>query len=112
MLVKVLKPFPYAHDHMHVVTLQPDDIVEIHASVVEGLHAEGFIDEASTAEIEAAQEGCVVLPPPVEIPADWTTLHWFKLKALAEKLAGGPVANKLAAVALVDAELARRARDA
>ena len=109
MLVKVLKAFSYAHDHVNLVHLQPDEIVEIDEGVLEGLQAEGFIDEASDEEIEAAQTGAVVIPPPVEIPADWEGLHWFKMRPLAIALNGGAaVANKAAAVAIIRAELERR----
>ena len=109
MLVKVLKPFPYAREGKFTVGLEAGAIEDIDASVIEGLHAEGFIDEATAEDLVAAQSGAVVILPPIEIPADWQDLHWFKLKALAENLARGPVTNKAAAVAIVAAELDRRA---
>jgi hypothetical protein len=109
MLVKVLKTFPYAPDVRTHLVLAAGDVVDIDASVVEGLHAEGFIEEATDDELEAAQTGAVVMQPPVEIPDDWAGLHWFKLKALAERIAGGPVANKVAAVGIVQAAVDARA---
>ncbi len=101
MLVTVLKPFPYAHDHITIRHLAEGDVVEIHDDLIEGLEGEGFIGE----------------PPPaapantalVEIPAEWAKLQWFKLQALAKLIVGGPVANKVAAVEIIEAELARRA---
>lgn len=109
MLVKVLKPFPYAHDGMHTVVLEAGAVADIDASVLDGLHAEGFIGEAEAADIEASQVGAVIVPPPVEIPEEWAELHWFKLKKLAEQLNGGPVKDKVAATAIVQAEVAARA---
>jgi hypothetical protein len=108
MLVKVLKPFPYAADGMHTATLEAGAIADVDDSVIEGLHGEGFIEEATAEDIAAAQSGAVVIRPPVEIPADWQGLHWFKLKALAEKIAGAPAPNKAAALAVVAAEVEAR----
>jgi len=109
MLVKVLKPFPYAHDHHRVVTLEKGAIVDIDEGVIEGLAAEKLIGEATEEEIEAAQSGPVVLRPPVEIPEGWQKLPWFALQTLARKLGAGPKVTKAAAAAIVEAELAARA---
>lgn len=109
MLVKVLKSFPYSADGMRTVTVGAGAILDVSDDLVAGLQGEGFIDEASADEIEAAQAGAVVMEPPVEIPDDWRDLHWFKLKPLARALNGGAdVANKAAAIAIVEAELDRR----
>jgi hypothetical protein len=108
MLVKVLKAFPYAHDHHHVVTLEKGAIVDIDEGVLEGLAAEKLIGEASDDEIEAAQSGLVVLTPPVEIPPNWRELAWFQLQALARKLGAGPKVTKAAATAIVESELSAR----
>ncbi len=109
MLVKVLKAFAYAPDCRTHLSLTVGDIVDIDDSVIEGLANEGFIGEASPADIEASQVGPVIVPPPVEIPDEWAELHWFKLKKLAEQLNGGPVKDKVAATAIVQAEVAARA---
>ena len=46
----------------------------------------------------------------VDIPNDWTDLHWTKIAAIANNLAGDDMApNKEAAVEIVEAELLRRA---
>lgn len=109
MLVKVLKAFPYAPDVRTSVRLSPGDVVDIDDSVLEGLAAEGFIDEASAAEIEASQSGAVVIPQPVEIPADWRGLKWFELARLAKALGAPANVTKPAAIALIEAEVAARA---
>lgn len=109
MLVKVLKPFPYAHDSLFTVGLEAGAIVNIDESVVEGLHAEGLIEEATDDDVVAALSGAEVVTPPVEIPEDWADLHWFKQRAIAAKLNGGaPVASKAAAIALIEAALNAR----
>jgi len=110
MLAKILKSFPYAHDHHTLRTLEVDEIVEIDDGVFQGLHDEHYIGEPTPAEIEAAQSGPVVLAAPVEIPDDWADLQWFKLQKLATALNGGSkVANKVAAMAIVQAEVDARA---
>jgi putative heme iron utilization protein len=106
----VLKAFPYAHDHHVTVVQDAGAVVEIDDSVAEGLIDEGYIREATDEEIDGATEGPVVVAPPVEIPAGWAKLPWFNLQRLATALnGGGKVANKVAAVAIVEAELASRA---
>lgn len=110
MWVKVLKGFPYAHDGMHTVQLEAEQVVEIHDDLVGALHRDGYIEEADEAEIDAAGPGAMVIDAPIDIPADWETLHWFKLRALAAQLNGGSAPrDKVAAQALVQAELTRRA---
>lgn len=110
MWVKVLKSFPYAHDGMHTRQLEAGEVLPIHDDLVDALHRDGYIEEADQAEIDAAGSGAVILDPPVEIPDDWETLHWFKLRALAAQLNdGGAPKDKLGAEALIRAELARRA---
>lgn len=110
MLCKVLQPFPYAHDGCHTVGLKAGQVVAIDESVLAGLVEGGWVDRAEPADIEAAQEGPVVITPPLEIPDDWRALRWTKRRALAAKLNGGAApANDRVAVALIEAELARRA---
>lgn len=110
MKAYVLKAFPYAHDHHRTASLAKGAVVEIDDDVFEGLQAEKFIREATEDEIEAASEGPVVLDAPVDIPADWPKLQWFALQRLATALNGGhKIANKPAAIAVVEAELAARA---
>lgn len=110
MWVKVLKSFPYAHDGMHTVQLAEGAAVQIHDDLVPALHRDGYIEEAEEGEIDAAGEGPVVLAPPLDIPDDWETLHWFKQRALAAQLNEGVAPkDKLAAQALIQAELTRRA---
>ena len=109
MLVKVLKAFPYAHDGMHTLHLAAGDVVEVADDLVGALERDGFIGEADEDEIAAAGPGAQLVTEPVEIPADWRELQWFKLRSLAARLNdGAPPRDKLAAVALVEAELTRR----
>lgn len=108
MLVKVLKAFPYAHDHFNVMPQEVGAIVEIDDAVIEGLESEGFIGEATAADIEAAQTGAVVLDQPVQIPADWRDLKWFQMQALARKLGAGPKADKATVMAVIEAAQAAR----
>lgn len=109
MYAKVLKAFPYAHDHVAVRLLAVGEVLEIDDGVFEGLEDEKFIVSATEEEIAALQEGSVVVLEPVEIPADWDKLSWFKLRALAEKVSGGKVPKKDLATAVITAELAKRA---
>ena len=109
MLVKVLKAFAYAPDCRTHLLLAPGDVVEVVDDVIPGLEAEGFAVDASDAEIEAAQQGPVVMLAPVDIPATWRTLTGVALKALAAALNGGPVKDAKAATAIIAAEVARRA---
>lgn len=44
----------------------------------------------------------------VKIPEDWQSLPWFTLRALAANFAENPPANKADAIALVEAEIAKR----
>lgn len=45
----------------------------------------------------------------VEIPDDWSSLEWPKLRALASKVAGEDIRKKEDAVAAIEAELDSRA---
>jgi hypothetical protein len=110
MLMKVLKAFPYAHDHHHVVTLAEGAIVEIDEDVAGGLEDEGYIAEPTADEIEAAQSGCVVIEAPVEIPAGWAKLNAAEAVKLARALGAGPgVKSKASAADYITDQLARRA---
>lgn len=110
MLVKVLKPFGYAPDVRSHVRFEAGEIADIDDSVIEGLEAEGFIGEASAEEIAATQQGAVVIAaPPVEIPADWAKLGWFKLRTLALALGAPGNVDKKTATRLIEAEAAARA---
>ena len=110
MLFKILKGFPYSVDGRFTEALPAQAVLPIRDDLVEGLHAAGFIEEASEADVAEAAGGGVVIPAPIEIPANWAELHWFKYRAIARALNGGAeVGNKAAAVAIIEAELARRA---
>lgn len=107
-IVKVA--FPYSDDGAHTRMLTEGEILNVRDDLVVSLMDVGFIGEASAEDLAAGQEGEVVVPPPVEIPADWADHHWMKNKAIAVALNGGqPVANKAAVTAIIEAELARRA---
>lgn len=63
MLFKVLKSFPYAHDHKETHPQAEGDLIPVHPSVVDGLTDEGFIREATAEEIAEAN-GDVEAPAP------------------------------------------------
>lgn len=111
MYVKVLKPFPYAHDHHNIDHLVEGSVVLIDDAVAEGLEAEGFIGEATAEEIEAAQQGEVVVVEAhaVEIPEGFETMKAIALQALARKLGAPTRVTKPQALELIRAEIARRA---
>lgn len=110
MLAIVKVAFPYSADGGHTIMLAGGEILDIRDDLVVGLMEAGFIGEPSAEELAAGQEGEVIVPPPVEIPATWAEDHWMKSKAIAVALNGGqPVANKAAVTAIIEAELARRA---
>lgn len=112
MHVKVLKAFPYAHDHHNIRHLEEGAIVDIDESVLEGLRAEKFIGEASAEEIEASLQGEVeieIVEAPVEIPEDWETLDAIQLAALARAVGLKGKITRNSAEAAIRGELARRA---
>jgi hypothetical protein len=110
MLFKVLVAFPYSVDGRFTEMLAEGGVVPIREDLVEGLTDGEYVREATEEEIAEAAGGAVVLPQPVEIPDDWRELNWFKYRGIAQALNGGQsVGNKAAAVAIIEAELARRA---
>lgn len=102
MKVTVLKPFPYAHDGANIVELKPNDVAEIHDDLIEGLAEEGYVGEPGST--------LATTPSPVEIPENWRELTWFKQLAIARKLTSDAIANKPAAIAIIESELALRGR--
>lgn len=132
--VKVLKPFHYADDGIHGRDLKVGETHEVVSDVVAGLTKEGFVTEnltekprstsrlapenaanggapeRKTGEGEGAGEGNDGdnTPPAVEIPADWQTLQFMSLKALANKF-DKSANNKVDCIAAIEAEIARRA---
>lgn len=103
MLVKVLKDFAYAPDCRTHLALKAGEIADVAPELVEGLADEGFVGEASDADVRATARGGAV-----EIPDDWRDLAWFQLAALARKLGADPKVTKPVAIATVEAELAAR----
>lgn len=97
MLCKVLKPFPYAADHVTLRTLVEGEEVMIADDVFDGLAAEGFVEEADEAKAL------------VEIPADYETRPWPELQAIGKGLGLPAKTNKTTTLAAIAAELARRA---
>lgn len=57
---KVLKPFPYAHDHVNSVQLIAGDLVSFHPGVVPGLTEAGYIEETTETEPTVPLETKVV----------------------------------------------------
>lgn len=110
MMYKVLAAFPYSEDGRFTKSLAVDDLVEIREDLVEGLAHAGLIGEATEEDLAAAAGGAVVIAAPVDIPDHWRDLHWFQYRKIAVALNGGqPVGSKSAAVAIIEAEQARRA---
>lgn len=109
MLVKVLKAFPYHPDCRTRRELVEGDVIDIADDLVAGLQAEGLIGEASDEEIDASATGPVVIPPPVDIPADWRELDGLKTIALARQLGAAGKVTKASATAIIEAEVAQRA---
>ena len=108
MHAKVRKPFLYAHDGFTVRPLSEGDVLDIDDLVAPGLEAAGLIEAADDDEIRAAAPVEVIAQPPVEIPPDWRELGAAQLKALAGEFSHPAAANKAAAIAVIEAELARR----
>lgn len=116
MLALVLKTFPYSPDGSTVVSLNPsDEAVEIRDDLIDGLEREGYLRRVGDGPTQVVT---VVATPKVagavangqaEIPADWETLGWFKLKALVAKVTGIDPANKPDALTAMKDEVARRA---
>ena len=106
----MLKPFAYAQDGMHTVQLAPGQVLDVADDLVIALERDGYIEPAEAADIDAAASGAVEIAAPVDIPGDWATFTWTRLRALAASLNGGVFPkDKAAAVALIKAELASRA---
>lgn len=108
MLVKVLRAFPYSPDGCRTFMVEPG-VFPIREDLIEGLQAEGYIDEATAEDVAASQEPPVLVVLPPEIPEGWADLHWFQLRALAQKINGAPVKDKATAVAVITTEIARQA---
>lgn len=104
MTYKILQAFKYSPDGVNVIQLAADDVRSIRADLVEGLVEGGYIEKA-TAKAEKKVE------PPV-IPADLTKLKAPALLKLAAAIAGEPSADEAAALAVVEAEVKRRAEAA
>lgn len=133
MKVTVLRPLPYAADHIRAVTLAPGE-AEIADELVPGLVAEGYLAEPDqgaapaeavapsapeppavpvVAEPDAPAEPTQAEPTDapaaaVEIPADWRDLKWPALRSLALKVSDEPIRNHDDAVAAIELELERR----
>lgn len=94
-------------------TLNSAEIDEKTAKTVEKTQISSEIDEKNAEKTALQGEKSVVLetserPALTEIPADWKSMKWFALKALAEKIAGREVKDSDDAKALVEAEVSRR----
>jgi hypothetical protein len=64
------------------------------------------VDDAEVPDLKAP--AAVTDPNSVEIPEGWQDLKAAELRAIAGKLSADPVANNAEAVAVIEAELARR----
>lgn len=54
MLVKILKPFPYAADGVRIRDLAAGDVEEIHDDLIPGLEGEGWVKRVKAAAAGAA----------------------------------------------------------
>jgi hypothetical protein len=135
MKVLVAKPFPYSADGLRVTDyFSVGDEPDINEAVVPGLESEGYIVvnrvAPASAVVEASPE-LEMFPAPVtepekpaeapigspeapkadvvQIPDDWRSMKWFKLKTLASKISGIDVKSPEEAKGLIEAELAKRA---
>lgn len=111
MLVKILKSFPFTRNGTDVVQATEGTETDIPDPYIDGLLRERFV-----AHVEAApankmvnpveETGAAVAldqPEKVDIPADWRTFSWPKLRALASSLSDEPIKNKDDAIAAIEA---------
>ena len=108
MKVLVLKPFPYAADHLHNVMLEAGTVHDVADDCVPGLKAEGYVKDPEPEPRKPEDVGAI------EIPEGWADLAWNDMKTLAQSIAPdlGKNPSKAAAAAAIEAELARRAEAA
>jgi hypothetical protein len=66
-------------------------------------------DEAHADAAETADSLKAAVAVEAEIPANWETLGFFKLQAIAKAICGEKPADKAATVEVIKAELAKRA---
>lgn len=112
MRCTVLKPFPYAHDGIHIEELAKGDTLDILDDLLPGLIADGLVERAATedppaivaAEATAARlaaRAAVVIPEPLPTKVE-------DLRAIATQLTDEPVKSRDEALAVIEAERARR----
>lgn len=92
------------------------DTAGFHPAVAMSHHQDGFAvplkPDGSPAKIKQAAQAKQAEQKAeslVEIPENWQELHHLPLIAIAEKITGQKVAKKDDAIAVIEAELARRA---
>ncbi len=120
MRCNILKPFPYAHDGIHIVDLAAGGSHDIRDELVPGLIAEGFVErgeaqlslevteaeriarEKADAQARLDARGAVVIPD--ELPTKFD-----ELRELAVQLTDEPIKSKDDALKAIEAEKARRA---
>lgn len=120
MTYVALKDFKHAPDGMRTVNVQAGQAVrDARPEIIAGLVDAGFIapgkpkaGAATTAAPKnAAPEAAPNANGQVEIPAGWNdkSFGFFNLQKLVKSITGTNPANKVEAVAAMDAEIARRA---
>lgn len=69
------------------------------------------LDVAGFQPVETAATEAALTPPEIkiEIPADWKSMKWFALKALAESISGADVKTSQEARIVIEGELQKRA---
>jgi hypothetical protein len=65
--------------------------------------------DAAVAAMTKADAEATEPADPITIPDTWADLPWAELRALASAISGAAVANKAAATAVIEAEMAKRA---
>lgn len=112
MLCKILKPFEFSRDGISTVQAYEDTEIDVPDALVRGLFFEGYVGEPDpvepvhTKDLGDAPENKAV---PADIPEDWRELHWQQIRAIAVQFTSDPIQGKDEAVAVIEAELARRA---
>ncbi|WP_371346473.1 hypothetical protein [Ancylobacter sp. IITR112] len=100
--VEVLRNVPVSDDGIKIRQLVAGTPDRVRLDLLKGLTDEGYV------KLAGATAGGKEDAPPVDIPADWHSLHHATKKKLAREISGDEVDNTDAAEAIIEAELARR----
>lgn len=101
--VEVLRSVPVSDDGIKIRQLAAGTPDRVRLDLLKGLTDEGYV------KLAGAPAGDEEDAPPVDIPADWQSLHHATKKKLAREISGDDVDNTDAAEAIIEAEIAKRA---